>query len=73
MIRTFEAIIDTKGNVQLSEPIELPSSCRALITILDEKAFSHVNKEALLSEAALAEDWDRPEENEAWKYLQKDQ
>ena len=41
--------------------------------LLDEKPFSHVNKEALLSEAALAEDWDRPEENEAWKYLQKDQ
>ena len=26
---------------------------------------------ALLSEAALAKDWERPEEDEAWKHLQK--
>jgi len=26
---------------------------------------------AMLSEAALAEDWDRPEEDEAWKHLQQ--
>ncbi len=27
---------------------------------------------ALLSEAALAEDWLRPEEDEAWAHLQRD-
>ena len=29
-----------------------------------------VSKPALLSEAALAEDWDRPEEDVAWSHLQ---
>lgn len=27
---------------------------------------------ALLSEAALAEEWNRPEEDEAWAYLQRE-
>ena len=32
-----------------------------------------VNSEcALLSEAALAEDWNRPEENQAWAHLQQE-
>ena len=38
------------------------------IFILDEPM--SVAETALLSEAALAEDWDRPEEEEAWAYLQ---
>ena len=29
-----------------------------------------IDETALLSEAALAEDWNRDEENEAWKHLQ---
>lgn len=28
------------------------------------------NELALLSETALAEDWNRPEEDEAWQHLQ---
>ena len=30
---------------------------------------AEVAETALLSEEALAEDWDRPEEDEAWSYL----
>ena len=66
MIQTFEAIIDATGNIRLLEPVKLPLSSRVLITILDDKPTAHVNEKALLSEAALAEDWDRPEEDEAW-------
>jgi hypothetical protein len=39
---------------------------RALLTLLTPLA----NEEALLSEAALAEDWLKPEEDEAWAALQ---
>jgi hypothetical protein len=73
MIRTIEATIDKNGHINLSEPVKLASSCRALVMILDEKPVIHVNEEALLSEAALAEDWNRPEEDEAWQYLQEAQ
>ncbi|MBI5184511.1 MAG: hypothetical protein HZA01_02140 [Nitrospinae bacterium] len=71
MVRILEATIDLKGNIKLSEPIKLSSSCRALVTILDEEPLIHVNEEALLSETALAEDWNRPEEDEAWQHFQK--
>ncbi len=71
MIRTIEATIDKKGRINLSKPVKLSSSCRVLVTILDEKTLPHVNEEALLSEATLAEDWNRPEEDEAWQHLQE--
>ncbi len=67
MIRTVEAIIDEQGNVSLLEPIHPSSSRRALVTILEEEP---VAETALLSEGVLSEDWDRPEEDEAWAHLQ---
>jgi hypothetical protein len=44
-----------------------------LVTILEEKPTAAVSETALLSEAALAEDWMRLEENEAWSHLQSEQ
>ena len=41
-----------------------------LVIILDEATTEAVHETALLSEVALAEDWDRPEEDAAWSYLQ---
>ena len=71
MIRTVEAVIDEQGNVRLLEPVGPGRTRRALVTILDERPADHHSETALLSEAALAEDWNRPEEDEAWKHLQK--
>ncbi len=68
MIRTVEATIDEQGVVLLQEAISLSSTHRALVTVLEEEP--HINATALLSEAALAEDWDRPEEEAAWSHLQ---
>ncbi|MFQ5901400.1 MAG: hypothetical protein ACE5IH_07580 [Thermodesulfobacteriota bacterium] len=51
---------------------------RILITILDEEAeesgaiHSFASPTALLSEQALARDWDRPEEDKAWSHLQQE-
>jgi len=71
MIRTIEAFIDPDGKIHLDESVEITSRKRVLVTILDE-APSHIpNEEAFLSEQALAEDWNRPEEDEAWSYLQQ--
>ncbi|MEX2287818.1 MAG: hypothetical protein WD648_12060 [Planctomycetaceae bacterium] len=71
MIRTVEGVIDKEGIVRLLEPIPLTGSRRALVTILDEEPGIHPNETALLSEASLAEDWNRPEEDAAWSYLQQ--
>ena len=69
MPQTLEAIVDERGQVRLAQPIKLPPGRRALVIILDEPAAS-ISETALLSEQALAEDWDRPEEDKAWSHLQ---
>lgn len=70
MIRTVEAVVDEQGAVHLQEAVQLPMARRVLVTILDEAPALRVAPTALLSEAALAEDWNRPEEDRAWLYLQ---
>lgn len=71
MLRAVEAIIDERGNVRLLEEIVLPSSRRAIVTILEETPL--IEEITLLSETALSEDWNRPEEDEAWSHLQPPQ
>lgn len=73
MIRTVEATIDERGNVILHESVQLSSTRRALVTILEETPSVTADEVLLMSEAALAEDWNRPEENEAWSHLQSAQ
>jgi len=67
-MKTVEAIIEPNGEVHLVEPIHVQSARRALVTILEEAPAVH--DAALLSEAALAEDWTRAEEDAAWAHLQ---
>jgi hypothetical protein len=66
--QTVEAVIDSEGTVHLLEKVHLASARRALVTILEEEPMA--SETALLSEAALAEDWNRSEEDEAWSHLQ---
>ena len=70
MIQSIEAIIDPEGNVYLLESVKLSSSKKAIVTILEENPIISTSETALLSEATLAEDWLRTEEDEAWSHLQ---
>ena len=70
MLRSVEAIIDKNGKVHLKETIHLTSPSRAIVTILDEESHA-IAETALLSEAALSEDWNLTKEDEAWSHLQK--
>ena len=70
MIQTVEAVVDEQGKVRLLTPIHLPTARRALVTILEEEPAVNVPETALLSEPALAEDWNKPEEDAAWSHLQ---
>jgi hypothetical protein len=72
MILTVEATIDEQGNVRLLEPVQLPAVRRALVTILEDAPAVSANETALRSEGALAEDWNRPEEDRAWSHLQQE-
>lgn len=70
MIRTVEALIDERGNVRLLEPVQLTSARRAIVVILEDSPDLGIDETALLTEEALAEDWNGPEEDAAWSHLQ---
>ena len=70
MIQTIEAIVDEHGAVRLLKPLHLDRRHRALVTILEEEP-SEAHEATLLSEAALAEDWNRAEEDAACSHLQQ--
>ena len=69
MLQTFRGIIDQDGNLRLLEQVKLPKSRQVIITILDDEPIDELINLALLSEPALAQDWERPEEDEAWSHL----
>jgi len=72
MIRTIEAVVDEQGNVRLLEGVRLAGARRALVMILEDAPTESNHETALLSERALAEGWNRPEEEEAWSHLQQE-
>ena len=67
MLQTLEATIEKNGAIHLTNPIHLTHSCRAIVTIIDDPKVSDTT---LLSQQALAHDWERPEEDAAWSHLQ---
>lgn len=67
-MRTIEAVINEEGQIRLLEPIEKGRPRRAIVVVLDETGVSS-EETAVLAEKAL-EDWNRPEEDSAWSYLQ---
>jgi hypothetical protein len=73
MIQTVEAVVSPEGAVRLLKPMRMAGARRALVTILEEEPVPYASECALLSEAALAEDWNRPEEDHAWAHLQQAQ
>lgn len=68
MLRTIEAVVEKDGSLRLLEEVELRAGERALVTFLGDAPAP--SEAALLSEAALAEDWARDEEDAAWSHLQ---
>jgi len=69
MIQTVEAMVDASGQVRLLGDIGVDGPRRALVTILEEPS-AVPGEAALLSEAALVADWNRPEEDAACAHLQ---
>ncbi len=69
MLQAIEGMIDKDGRVKVLGKVDLPKSRRVIITILDEEPLDEAANLALLSETALARDWERTEEDEAWSHL----
>lgn len=66
MLHTIEVEIDANGHIHALEKLAKLPVGRALLTPLP--ATTH--EAALLAEPALAEDWLKHEEDEAWAHLQ---
>ena len=66
MLTPIEAEVDANGNIKPTEPVNLLPGSRVLITVLDAPEISEIS---VLSEVALARDWNRPEEDVAWSCL----
>ena len=68
MLTTLEAVLQPSGKLQFLEPVHLDKPQRVLVTFTspDDEALSGL----ALSEATLATDWLRDEEDEAWAHLQ---
>lgn len=65
MFPTIEAEVDEQGQIRPKEQFTLPPGSRVLITVLESAGI----EPALMSEAALAADWERLEEDAAWSHL----
>ncbi len=69
MLQSIEGITDKHGRLRIPKAVRLPRFRRVIITILDEEPTESGLNATWLSEAALARDWDRPEEDAAWSHL----
>jgi hypothetical protein len=69
MLQSIEGMTDQDGKLKILGNFNLPKSRRVIITILDEEPSDEGFNLALLSESALARDWERPEEDDAWSHL----
>ena len=67
MLTTLEATLEKDGTIRWIEP--LPGSRYRILVTLLEKLPDEDRESSLLAEAALAKDWLRPEEEEAWAHL----
>ncbi len=68
MTQTIDVEIDAAGVIHPVAPNQALPPGRAKLTY-----YLPANEEALMSEQALAKDWLRPEEDEAWADLQPEQ
>ena len=65
VFKTIPAEVDETGAIRPKEPVRLPPGAQVLVTVLEDET----SETALLSEPALAADWERPEEEAAWSHL----
>lgn len=72
MIHTYQAIINQEGSVLPLKTLKFNEPKRAILIVFDkefEDSFYEKSDSYIMSESTLANDWNRPEEDEAWAYL----
>jgi hypothetical protein len=67
-MKTVEAVIEANGEVHLRESVSFSEPHRALVTIFEETPL--IGENAPFSQMVLSKDWDTPEDDAAWAYVQ---
>lgn len=68
-MNTLHAIIEPNGEVKFLQELDIKKPTKAIITFVeDDQNFTEI-----MSESAFAKDWSKPEEDDAWAYLQQEQ
>ena len=68
MTTTVDAIYEN-GKIVLPRPLSLPEKSQVRVTIESDTEREESFNGLLLSESALAKDWNTPEEDAAWASL----
>ena len=70
---SFGSGLSRRYSLNAFERLSVMRMIKTVEAIIDEQGNVRPSEaeSALLSEAALAEDWNRPEEDEAWLHLQQ--
>lgn len=70
-LQSIEATVQTDGSVRLKRRLHLKKPAKAVLTVLVESGRPSIDlSSAKLSQASLAKDWLRAEEDAAWAHLQ---
>lgn len=69
MTQALNAVLERDGSIRLLDTVGLVGPRRVVVIVLNEPPRSD-NETLLLSQAALADDWLRPEEDAAWLHFQ---
>lgn len=69
MAKVFEVIVSADGSLRPLGEVDLPAGRRLFLSVVDDQESSMEN--SLLSQQALAEDWETETEDAAWAYLQE--
>jgi len=67
-MQSIRAVIEPNGQIRFPIDMHLTKPMNAIITFIEEE--SKYKFTELASEKSLAEDWNKPEEDEAWTHLQ---
>lgn len=67
-MQSIQAVIEPNGQIRFPKDVRLTKPMKAIITFLGEE--SEMRFTELASEKSLAEDWNKPEEDQAWTHLQ---
>ncbi|MCW5547748.1 MAG: hypothetical protein KIT44_02195 [Opitutaceae bacterium] len=70
-LQSIEATVQPDGSVRLKRRLRLKRPAKAVLTVLvDSGSPAADHSSAKLSQASLAKDWLRTEEDAAWAHLQ---